>query len=168
MSNQKLLLTDAQIRQKITRLAYEIYETHYNHPKIVLAGIKNRGLQIAQLLAEALRKISPLEVTVTDIRIKKTAPIADPPTVGIDLAQCTHLPIVIIDDVASSGKTLLHALKPFMYHDFLSIKIAVLINRSHKLFPITPDYVGYSLSTTLQEHIEVVFDAQNGVNAYIK
>jgi pyrimidine operon attenuation protein/uracil phosphoribosyltransferase len=42
------------------------------------------------------------------------------------------------------------------------IKTAVLVERQHKRFPIASDFVGLSLSTTLQENIRVVFEGKKG------
>jgi pyrimidine operon attenuation protein/uracil phosphoribosyltransferase len=62
---------------------------------------------------------------------------------------------VVIDDVANSGKTLLYALKPLLEAHPKSIQTMVLVERMHKLFPVKPDYVGLSLSTTKENHIQV-------------
>ncbi|MEJ7769041.1 MAG: phosphoribosyltransferase family protein, partial [Chitinophagaceae bacterium] len=68
--------------------------------------------------------------------------------------------IILIDDVTNSGKTLLYALKPFLAHHPKKIQTLTLVERSHKLFPVSSDYVGISLATTLQEHIFV--EVENG------
>jgi pyrimidine operon attenuation protein/uracil phosphoribosyltransferase len=60
-----------------------------------------------------------------------------------------------VDDVSNTGKTLLYALKPFLSAQPKKIQTLVLVERSHKLFSIQPDYVGLSINTTLQEHISV-------------
>src|SRR6202000_1577002 len=56
--------------------------------------------------------------------------------------------IIIVDDVANSGRTLLYALKPFLEFHPRKIESLVLVERSHKAFPVQPDYTGLSLSTT--------------------
>lgn len=68
--------------------------------------------------------------------------------------------IILIDDVSNSGKTLLFAIKPFLDSSPKKIQALVLVERSHKAFPVKPDYVGLSVSTTLQEHIYV--EVENG------
>jgi pyrimidine operon attenuation protein / uracil phosphoribosyltransferase len=40
------------------------------------------------------------------------------------------------------------------------LQTAVIVNRSHTNFPVSPDYIGYSISTTLKEHIDVVFEEE--------
>ena len=63
--------------------------------------------------------------------------------------------IIVVDDVANSGKTLLYAMKPFLNFHPRKIESLVLVGRTHKAFPVQPDYTGLFLSTTLQEHIYV-------------
>jgi pyrimidine operon attenuation protein/uracil phosphoribosyltransferase len=76
--------------------------------------------------------------------------------------------IIVVDDVANSGRTLLYAMKPFL--DFLPKKIQalVLVARSHNSFPVHPDYVGLSIATTLQEHIYVEVGKGKVLGAYMK
>ena len=63
--------------------------------------------------------------------------------------------IIVVDDVSNTGKTLLYAFKPFLQYQPKKIQTLVLVERSHKLFAVQPDYVGLSVATTLQEHISV-------------
>jgi len=68
---------------------------------------------------------------------------------------------VLIDDVANSGKTLLYALKPLLEFYPRTIQTLVLVERMYKLYPVKPDYVGISVATTPENHIEVeVVDGQ--------
>ncbi len=150
-----LILDKQKVEQKILRLAWQIFEKHASENKIMLFGIKNRGLQLAELLAEKLRAISDLEVVVGSIRMNKRNPVHDEITLSHEPDFWKSLPIVIVDDVANSGQTLMYALKPFMGELLSQLHMAVLVDRAHKKFPISPDFVGLSLATTLQEHIEL-------------
>ncbi|MET0243089.1 MAG: phosphoribosyltransferase family protein [Flavitalea sp.] len=76
--------------------------------------------------------------------------------------------IILVDDVANSGKTLLYALKPFLEFHPKKIQIVVLVGRTHKSFPIQPDYVGLSLSTTFQEHIFVEVNGERVTGAWME
>jgi pyrimidine operon attenuation protein/uracil phosphoribosyltransferase len=72
-----------------------------------------------------------------------------------------------VDDVLHTGKTFLHSLRPFLDVDVKKIETVALVNRSHKLFPISADYTGYELSTTLNDRIEVLLDSEKfGVYLY--
>lgn len=72
--------------------------------------------------------------------------------------------IILIDDVANSGRTMLYALKPLLEQYPKKIQTLALVERTHKTFPLDVDYVGISVSTTLDEHIyvEVENDAVTG------
>jgi len=74
----------------------------------------------------------------------------------------------VIDDVAMSGKTLLYAMQPFLAFYPKKIQTLVLVERSHKAFPVKPDYVGLSIATTLQEHIYVETEGEVIKGAYLE
>ena len=61
-----------------------------------------------------------------------------------------------MDDVLKSGKTIIYGIKEILKHDINSLKTIILVNRNHHLFPVSADYVGLNLSTTLKDHIEVI------------
>jgi pyrimidine operon attenuation protein/uracil phosphoribosyltransferase len=63
--------------------------------------------------------------------------------------------VIIIDDVLNTGRTLAYAFKPFLEIEVKKIEVAVLVNRSNTLFPVSPTYTGYELATTLSDHVEV-------------
>ncbi|MBO9573094.1 MAG: phosphoribosyltransferase, partial [Chitinophagaceae bacterium] len=76
--------------------------------------------------------------------------------------------IILVDDVASSGKTMLYALKPFLEFHPKKIQTLALVERTHKTFPINLDYVGLSVATTLQEHIFVTVQGDKVSGAYLE
>jgi hypothetical protein len=45
-------------------------------------------------------------------------------------------------------------------------KTVVLIDRNHKKYPVKADFKGLSLSTSLKEHVQVVFEDNND-HAYL-
>lgn len=161
MSKTKtLVLNDRQIRQKITRMAYEIYERNLHEKQVAFAGITGMGHQLAISLANTLADISPIKAEVIEILLDKAnverseIKLSNPPSAD---SRC----LVIVDDVLNTGKTLVYALQPFLNSAVKKIEVAVLVNRSHKLFPVTPDYTGLELATTLSEHITVDLQSEN-------
>ncbi|MBA4302816.1 MAG: phosphoribosyltransferase [Sphingobacteriaceae bacterium] len=160
------ILGPEQVSQKIRRLAYQIWESNYDEPRILLAGVKNRGLDLAELLAAELRRISPLQVEVTYIRLNKDNPVHDEITTGVNTADWQDGTVVVVDDVAHTGRTLLYALKPFMGHLYKRLQIAVLVDRAHKTYPVHADFKGLQLATTLQDRVQIAFEA-DGVHVYL-
>jgi pyrimidine operon attenuation protein / uracil phosphoribosyltransferase len=150
------ILTEKQIRQKIKRLTIEILEHNFDADEIILAGINNNGLEFAQLLMNELLALqTTISITLTRIRLSPAAPLDNPIFIEMPLQQLENKTVIIVDDVANTGRTVFYALKPLMEVLPKKVEVAVLVDRKHKMFPITPDYVGLSLATTLKEHIEV-------------
>lgn len=153
-AERTLLLNTEAIQHKLERMAYEILESNYDEKKIILAGINVKGLSLATALSNVLNAIGDIEVSVLPVKVQPKNPAKD--DIEIDGVQAVHNKVVIIcDDVANTGRTLLYAMKPLLNVLPKKIQVAVLVDRKHKLFPVCADFVGMSLSTTLQEHIEV-------------
>ncbi|MBX2817947.1 MAG: phosphoribosyltransferase, partial [Saprospiraceae bacterium] len=72
-----------------------------------------------------------------------------------ELKELKRKSIVVVDDVANTGRTIFFAIKPLLNVLPKKIEVAVLVDRKHKSFPIKVDYVGLSLATTLREDIDV-------------
>lgn len=149
------LLNASQIRQRIQRLAWQLYEDNSGEQEIVLAGIVQTGHQVALKLAEALREISPLKVTVITVKIDKHRQVAGSVELSVPGEEFKGKVVVLVDDVLNSGKTLLYAMKPFLQIDIRKLRTVVLVDRNHRRFPITADFSGMTLATTLKEHITV-------------
>jgi pyrimidine operon attenuation protein/uracil phosphoribosyltransferase len=102
-----------------------------------------------------------------EINIDKKNPLQSAIEIKID-TDLKNKTIILVDDVANSGKTIFYALKPLMDLSLNKIQLAVLVDRQHKSFPITADYVGLSISTTLQNMIYVeIGDGVANPNAYL-
>ena len=82
--------------------------------------------------------------------------------------QIDNKTIIVVDDVANTGRTILYAIKPLLSYSPKKIRNAVLVERKHKLFPVSPDYVGLSLSTTMHEHIKVILSVKGNEGIYLK
>jgi pyrimidine operon attenuation protein/uracil phosphoribosyltransferase len=155
------VLNHKQVGQKITRMAFEIYERNLHASGgMVVAGITGMGTILAYLLATELRKISPLQVEEVEVLLDKQAVTATDVQLSSPIALKGKT-IILVDDVLNTGKTLVYALKPFLEHEVEKMEIAVLVNRSHGLFPVKPDYTGFELATTFNEHIRVDFSGNN-------
>ena len=166
MNKQRVLILDKErIDWKLQRMAYEMWEHNSNESSVTLIGIQGSGLSVAKGLARKLEEISTLKVNVLSVKMNKKQPLKEVISIKEDLAGKS---VVLVDDVANSGKTLLYALKPLLEYELKKIMIAVLVDRRHKSYPISPDIVGYSIATTLQEHIEVETDGDDITAAYLQ
>jgi pyrimidine operon attenuation protein / uracil phosphoribosyltransferase len=160
---RELVLDSEKVNQKIKRIAYEIYENNFKEKSIILAGIDGQGYSFAKLLAAELEGISPLQLKVVKVSLDKLAPQQSEVTLDIESKELKRKCIILVDDVLNSGRTLAYGMKPFLITDIKKIEVAVLVNRSHTLFPITPTYTGYRLTTTLNDHVEVVLGKKSAV-----
>lgn len=149
------ILNQHQIEQKIRRLAIEILENNYEEDEIILAGINNNGYAFAAMLLDHLRKISAMHFTLTRIRLNPAQPLAQSVLTEIPVENMSGKVVIIVDDVANTGRTIFYACKPLMEVIPKKLEIAVLVDRKHKNFPIRVDYVGIALNTTLKEDIDV-------------
>ena len=162
MSKTKVLDKN-QLQQKLDRLAWQIYEQNYKEKEIIIAGIANRGVLLANNIAEKIRKISSIKVKLTTIKVDKDNPYNKDIQVDIDEKEYKNKVLILVDDVLNSGKTLIYGSKYFLSVPLKKLSTVVLVDRNHNRFPIKADFVGLSLSTTLKEHISVELARNVGV-----
>lgn len=159
------ILSAERIAAKLKRMAYEIAEKNYSEKKIYLIGIKSRGTQLANIIAEHLQNITEAEIIVSTLNLEKRNPLQESIDYETSLNELNNQVIILVDDVANTGRTVFYAIKPLL--DILpkKIQVAVLIDRMHKLFPIRVDYVGVQLSTSLQDYVKV--DLENEPRVFL-
>lgn len=164
MSRKDILDTET-VDMKLERMAFEIIENNLEEESIILIGIKDNGNVIAQNMKDILKKISPLKVKLVSLALDKKNPV------DIELSEQLNPDgkvIIIVDDVANSGKTMLYALKPFLEFHPKKIQTLALVERTHKTFPVHLDYKGLSVATTFQEHIFVEVKGEKVLGAYLQ
>lgn len=150
--------------RKIARMALQIAEQNTGAKHIILAGITGNGEVVAQCLSRQLRDELSLSTQVVVVMLNKKEPFN---AVLVSVPDLQQAVVVLVDDVANTGKTLFYALKPFFEARPEKLQTAILVERSHKLFPIQTDYCGLSIATTLQEHIEVQTEGDEVVGAWL-
>ncbi len=155
-SSVKNILTNIVAVKKLQRMALEIAERNYNVSKLILIGIKDNGLVIANKVAGYLKDNFKGEIIVLELSMHKRQPTE---VIILPNTNFDNEIVILIDDVANSGKTMLYALKPLLQMHPKEIQTLALVERTHKTFPVFVDYVGVSVSTTLDEHIFV--DVEN-------
>ena len=161
----KIILNNQEIEHKITRIAYQIYETFVDEQEIVIAGIASNGFVFAKKIATELERISTINVTLCEVFINKQNVNAAVIT-SISKEQYENKGVVLVDDVLNSGTTLIYGVKHFLDVPLKKLKTAVLVDRNHKKYPVKADFKGISLSTSLFEHVQVVFEEKND-HAYL-
>jgi pyrimidine operon attenuation protein/uracil phosphoribosyltransferase len=165
MSERNYILDKATSARKLRRMALELAEQlNGDLTPLVVLGIRNSGTVIAEQIAGYLREYISNDIQIALLSLNKTLPVDVEISTSIDL---NGVHVLITDDVTNSGKTLLYALKPLLQFYPKSIQTLVLVERMHKLFPVKPDFVGLSVATTIQEHIQVEVKGGAIEGAYI-
>ena len=159
------ILDEGTAARKLQRMAYEILENNLDEPELILAGIRDSGSVIARNIQQLLQQIGGMKTEIIDISLDKKNP--DEITLSKKM-DFTNKVIVVVDDVANSGKTMLYAMKPFLAFQPKKIQTLALVERTHKKYPVKTDYVGLSVATTLQEHIYVDVEESVIKGAYMQ
>lgn len=155
------ILSHIQIKHKIERIAYQIYEANVSEEEIIIAGIEGGGLNFAKKITTTLRKITNAKITLCKVKMDKKNPLKSGVSTSIPEKEFINKSVVIVDDVLNSGTTLIYGVHHFLKTPLKQLKTAVLVNRNHKKYPVKADYKGISLSTSLQEHVNVRFETKN-------
>ncbi|PST84423.1 phosphoribosyltransferase [Pedobacter yulinensis] len=163
-ASQLLILDQKQIQQKIDRIAYQILEDNMDEEEVVLAGIWERGYRVAVRLQQVLEQIARFKVTMMRIDLERESSRLMAKT-NLQEAEWAGKVIILVDDVLNSGKTLAYGFGLFLNTPHKKIRTVVLVDRSHKIFPIATDYVGLELATILKEHVDVVMDVEGQEDA---
>lgn len=152
------------VKRKMKRIALEVAEQNIEEDSLVIAGIRGNGEVVARHLVLELRRIVELKIEEVTIVLNKKDPMEVSFSNDISLDNKV---IIMVDDVANTGKTMLYAMKPFLAAHPKKIQTMVLVERSHKLFPVQTDYTGLSITTTLQEHITVETEGNEITGAFL-
>ena len=162
------ILEEKDISQKIVRLAYQILEEYIDEGELYVFGINNNGNRLKNLIVERIRQIEPsFSIHSQEIRLDPANPKKNEITIDTNVRDLKNKNILIIDDVASTGRTLYFAISHFDAIVPKSIKVGVLVDRKHKSFPIKVDFVGRSLATTINDDILVYLDEKTDWHAIV-
>ena len=155
-SNTPEILGTEAIAHKVQRLAWELYDRHSKAEQLYVVGIQGNGYWLAEQLVTKLNAISDIKIELMELALDKSDP--KPADMQIDLPSGAH--VALVDDVLNSGRTLLWAVIKLMEFHPQQLSTTVLVDRSHKRYPVKADIKGLSLSTTLQETVKL--NVENG------
>ncbi|OIN60227.1 phosphoribosyltransferase family protein [Arsenicibacter rosenii] len=166
-TSAQLILTAEQLRQKIRRIAFQIYENNFEESALVLAGISGEGYVFARRLQEALAHIAPFDVSLLRIDLDKHQQAQPAVQLSEAHVEVADKVVIVVDDVLNTGRTLTFSLQPFLTTPVRKLQVAVLVDRNHPRYPVAADYKGYALSTTLAEHVQVVLSDTENEGVYL-
>lgn len=165
----KEIVDDMTMKRAITRITYEIIERNKNLDKIVLAGIKTRGVFIAKRIQERLKQLEGIDVPLGEL---DTKPFRDDRRVAEDTTQMpadvNDRDVILVDDVLYTGRTIRAAIDNVVSLGRPArVSLAVLVDRGHRELPIRADYVGKNIPTSRSEEIIVHMAEIDGQDAVL-
>lgn len=162
---KNLILSKEVAERKMQRIALEIAEQLYNESSpLIIIGIEGSGMVIAQELFLLLKPLLQIQVQIITCRLNKRNAEVVSYNEEIDFNSKN---VLLVDDVTNSGRTLLYAQRPLLQYQPKRIQTMSLVERMHKSFPVKIDYIGLSIATTLQDHIQVEVENGEVMGAYI-
>lgn len=165
--DQVKILDRNDVQARIKRMAFEIYENNFQEEGLILLGADERGGFIAELLQAHLLNISPLKIARWHATFDKKNRQGRGGRMGVnfshELKELTGKNVVVVDDVLYSGNTMLHLVAPLLEVIPNKIEVAVLIDRGHRNMPISPNYVGLELATTIHQIVSVEVDFEERI-----
>jgi len=166
------ILTPEQVARILDRMAYEVLERNRGGKGLVVFGILQKGVAVAEALSTRLAQIEARDFPVNALDVRPyrddrppEAEVEDRSRLHIDAITDRH--VLLVDDVLFTGRTVRAALDALLrWGRPRSVQLAVLIDRGHREFPIRADYVGRTVPTKYQERIVVV--PEEGLAVYVE
>lgn len=162
------VVNEAAIKRALTRITYEIIERNKGIEGLVLAGIKTRGVVLAQRIADRILELEGESVEVIELDTslyrddRIDSPDEEKASTGAEHAVAKKK-VVIIDDVLYTGRTIRAALDAIIDQGRPEkIYLAVLIDRGNRELPIRADFVGKNLPTSREESVHVYLKETDG------
>lgn len=159
-----MVLNASSADKKLRRMALEIAERNEGENEIIIIGIKENGIYIANKIEEYLRPHFGGQLRTIALTINKKNPTE---VILSENVVLENKLVLLIDDVANSGRTMLYSLRPLLLKFPSQIQTLALVERTHKMFPIALNYVGLSVSTTKEENIVVTVEDGKIISAFL-
>ncbi|WP_279220543.1 bifunctional pyr operon transcriptional regulator/uracil phosphoribosyltransferase PyrR [Intestinibacillus sp. Marseille-P6563] len=164
------IMDEGAMRRALTRIAYQIIERNHGAKDVLLAGVRTRGLPLADRIADKIGEVEGFRPPVIaldisslrdDVPRDSRAPISFP-----DLPGLENSTVILVDDVLYTGRTVRAAMDAISQMGRAGrIQLAVMIDRGHRELPIRPDYVGKNLPTAQSERVQVCLHEIDDVDA---
>ena len=158
MSN--VILNSNQIGQKIKRLSYELYENNLEEKKVILFGLNSNGNILSNRIKKNLDNLFPVNIESYNLKVDVNNSTFN--KLDLERDSLNGKVVIIVDDVLNSGKTIAYSINLILPFFPKKIEVAVLVDRSHKNFPILAKYSGVKLNTTINEHVKIDFKKNEG------
>ncbi|HZJ86622.1 MAG TPA: bifunctional pyr operon transcriptional regulator/uracil phosphoribosyltransferase PyrR [Erysipelothrix sp.] len=165
----KIILSEEEINRALTRISYEILEKFDGIDKLVLVGIKTRGIFLASQIQQNIKRLEgDVDCIELDVTHYRDDYVGDKQSVEKVSKQLEGKHVVLVDDVLFTGRTIRASLDAVMdYGRPQSVSLAVLVDRGHRELPIRPDFIGKNIPTSKVESVKVLVNEIDGASQVI-
>jgi aspartate carbamoyltransferase catalytic subunit len=152
---QREVMNAAEMARAVESLAEQLIADLSDLTAVTIVGVLSQGAALALRLRESIQNRSGLRVPCAAVNVLgEDGTLLDMdggPAVAVDGRT-----VVLLDDVINSGWTVQRAMAALWRRGRPSaVKLAVLIDRGHRMLPIRPNYAGKNLPTAASERVRV-------------
>lgn len=168
MKASSLVIDQKEFLVILEQLAQKVADDYRNYSEICFLGIQRSGSELLKILKPILNQylldnvlyFGDLDITFFRDDYRKSGALLKPNTTYIPFSL-EERPVILIDDVLYTGRTVRSALDAMLaYGRPSSVKLLVLVDRKgFRQLPIEAQYVGITLSTTLKQRVKL--DCEN-------
>jgi len=171
---EKVIMNEIEFNRALKRLAHNIVEVNGGAQDLVLIGIMQRGVPLAERIGEIIGKQEDVKVPVGALDVSLYRDDLNQKGEYIEVRK-SDVPftisdkiVVLVDDVIYAGRTVRAALDGLKdYGRAAKIQLAAFVDRGHRELPIQPDFTGKLIPTAKKEDVKVKVYEIDGVDQVI-
>jgi pyrimidine operon attenuation protein / uracil phosphoribosyltransferase len=171
---EKTLMNKEEIMLSLKRIARQIVEKNKALKEVVLIGIMNRGVPLAERIAKMISTDEKVSIPVGALDVSMHRDDIQKKGSDIEIRQ-SDIPfsidgktVVLVDDVISAGRTIRAAMDALAdYGRASKIELVALIDRDQRELPINPDFTGKAVNTLKDEEVMVQVQEIDGIDKVI-
>ncbi|MEW6381005.1 MAG: bifunctional pyr operon transcriptional regulator/uracil phosphoribosyltransferase PyrR [bacterium] len=161
----RIIMTKEDVQNALRKMAQQILIENSPVKDLALVGIRSKGVELARRLIRLIHDLSGVQLPIgavdatlyrDDLDNSAYKPVLKKTEIDFPV---TDKDIVLVDDVLYTGRTIRAALDALI--DLgrpKTIKLAVLIDRGHRELPISANYIGLTVGTSLDESVKVTLE----------
>ncbi len=161
-SNVRRICDQDSVESSVAELASYVLNNLPANNRAAIVGIRTRGWVLAQRVFKRLAdsgqagiELGALDITLyrDDLSTLGSQPIVGKTEINFPIDGCT---VFLLDDVIYTGRTVRAAIDALIeFGRPAAIRLAVLVDRGHREYPINADHAAIEVETTADNIVEV-------------